>query len=139
MDVVVGLLVLAVFGLVVGALGRLAVPGPDPMPLWTTVLLGVVGAFIGGALGYALLGDAGSLLGAVVVAALLVIAYRRIFQRRGVTGPESKRRPTRGLGIRRRTRDQQIAELAQLRDEGVLTEEEYQAKRSRLLAGGRES
>ena len=26
-------------GLVIGALGRLAVPGPDPMPIWVTVLL----------------------------------------------------------------------------------------------------
>lgn len=135
MEVVAGILALALFGLVIGALGRLAVPGPDPMPLWTTVLLGVVGAFVGGGLGYAVLGDAGSFLGAVVVATLLVIGYRRFFQRRGVTGPESRRNPIRGFGIRRRTRDQQIAELAQLRDEGVLSEEEYQSKRSALLAG----
>jgi uncharacterized membrane protein YeaQ/YmgE (transglycosylase-associated protein family) len=135
MDVVFAILGLAVFGLVIGALGRLAVPGPDPMPLWTTVLLGVVGAIVGGGIGYALIDEAGYFLGAVVFAALLVIAYRRVFQRRGVTGPESKRRPMRGFGIRRRTRDRQIAELAQLRDEGVLSEDEYQAKRSRLIAG----
>ncbi len=135
MDVVVALLGLALGGLIVGALGRLAVPGPDPMPLWTTVLLGVAGAFVGGGAGYALFGEAGYFLGAVIVAALLVIGYRRFFQRRGVTGPESRRRPTRGFGIRRRGRDDQIAELAQLRDEGVLTEEEYQAKRAQLLAG----
>ena len=135
MELVVGLLLLALGGLIIGALGRLAVPGPDPMPLWTTILLGVVGAFLGGAIGYWLLGDAGTFLGAVVVAALLVIGYRRIFQRRGVTGPESRRRPTRGFGIRRRGRDQQIAELAQLRDEGVLSEDEFQAKRAQLLGG----
>lgn len=135
MDVVVGLLAIALGGLIIGALGRLAVPGPDPMPLWTTILLGVVGAFLGGAIGKALFGDAGMFLGAVVVAALLVIGYRRIFQRRGVTGPESRRRPSRGFGIRRRTRDQQIAELAQLRDEGVLSEDEFQAKRAQLLGG----
>jgi len=134
-DIVLGLLGLALGGLVIGALGRLAVPGPDPMPLWTTVLLGVVGAIVGGTAGYALIGEAGYFLGAVIVAALLVIGYRRVFQKRGVTGPESKRRPVRGLGIRRRTRDQQIAELAQLRDEGVLSEDEYEAKRTRLLSG----
>jgi uncharacterized membrane protein YeaQ/YmgE (transglycosylase-associated protein family) len=135
MDVGLAILGLAVGGLAIGALGRLAVPGPDPMPLWTTVVLGIVGAFIGGGLGYAIGDVTGFYLGAVVVAALLVIGYRRVFQKRGVTGPESRRRPMRGFGIRRRTRDQQIAELAQLRDEGVLSEEEYQAKRSRLLAG----
>ena len=134
MDVVVGILGLALAGLVVGALGRLAVPGPDPMPLWTTILLGIGGAIVGGAAGYALIGEAGYFLGAVIVAALLVIGYRRVFQRRGVTGPESRRRPSRGFGIRRRTRDQQIAELAQLRDEGVLSEDEFQAKRAALLA-----
>lgn len=126
---------LALGGLVIGALGRLAVPGPDPMPLWTTVLLGVVGAIVGGTAGYALLGEAGYFLGAIVMATLLVIGYRRFFQKRGVTGPESRRRPMRGFGIRRRTRDQQIAELAQLRDEGVLTEDEFQAKRANLIAG----
>ena len=134
MDVVVGILGLALAGLTVGALGRLAVPGPDPMPLWTTILLGIAGAIVGGAAGYALVGQAGYFLGAVVVAALLVIGYRRVFQKRGVTGPESRRRPSRGFGIRRRTRDQQIAELAQLRDEGVLSEDEFQAKRAALLA-----
>jgi uncharacterized membrane protein YeaQ/YmgE (transglycosylase-associated protein family) len=134
MDVVAAILGLALGGLVIGALGRLAVPGPDPMPIWTTILLGVVGAIVGGGAGYALVGRAGYFLGAIIFAALLVIGYRRVFQKRGVTGPESRRRPVRGFGIRRRTRDQQIAELAQLRDEGVLTESEFQAKRTDLLA-----
>jgi uncharacterized membrane protein YeaQ/YmgE (transglycosylase-associated protein family) len=133
-DVVAAILGLALGGLIIGALGRLAVPGPDPMPLWTTIVLGVVGAIVGGTAGYALLGEAGYFLGAIVMATLLVIGYRRAFQKRGVTGPESRRRPIRGFGVRRRTRDQQIAELALLRDEGVLTEDEYRAKRSDLLA-----
>jgi len=50
-DVVAGLLGLALGGLVIGALGRLAVPGPDPMPLWTTILLGIGGAIVGGTAG----------------------------------------------------------------------------------------
>ena len=135
MDVVAAILGLALGGLVIGALGRLAVPGPDPMPLWTTILLGIGGARVGGGVGYVLIGEAGYFLGAIVFAAILVIAYRRIFQKRGITGPEARRRPSRGFGIRRRTRDQQIAELAQLRDEGVLSEQEFQAKRSELLSG----
>ncbi len=135
MDVVLGLLLIAVIGLVIGALGRLAVPGPDPMPLWTTVLLGIAGSILGAVVGYYVIGESLWFLAAIVFAALLVIGYRRVFQKRGVTGPASKRRPMRGFGIKRRTRDQQIAELAQLRDEGVLSEEEYQAKRSRLIAG----
>jgi uncharacterized membrane protein YeaQ/YmgE (transglycosylase-associated protein family) len=79
-------------GLVIGALGRLAVPGPDPMPIWLTILFGVVGAFVGGALAIALgFGGAGGVvLFSVGVATLIVIAYRRIVQRRTVTGPGSR-------------------------------------------------
>jgi uncharacterized membrane protein YeaQ/YmgE (transglycosylase-associated protein family) len=95
-EVLAAILGLALGGLIIGALGRLAVPGPDPMPLWTTVLLGVAGAFIGGGIGYALVGGAGYFLGAVIFAALLVIAYRRIFQKRGITGPDARRGPTAG-------------------------------------------
>jgi uncharacterized membrane protein YeaQ/YmgE (transglycosylase-associated protein family) len=95
-------LVLLVQGLVVGALGRLAIPGPDPMPWWLTLAIGLIGSIVGGALGYAVAGESGAFLGAVVAAALLIVLYRRVVQRRGITGPEAKRRPTRGFGLRRR-------------------------------------
>jgi uncharacterized membrane protein YeaQ/YmgE (transglycosylase-associated protein family) len=79
-------------GLVIGALGRLAVPGPDPMPVWLTILFGLVGAFVGGALAIALGfgGPGGVLVFSVGVATVVVIAYRRIVQRRSVTGPGSR-------------------------------------------------
>jgi uncharacterized membrane protein YeaQ/YmgE (transglycosylase-associated protein family) len=38
-------------GLLIGALGRLALPGPDPMGIGTTILVGIGGAFIGGIAG----------------------------------------------------------------------------------------
>ena len=37
-----------VFGLVVGALARFLVPGPDPMGMIGTILLGVAGSLVGG-------------------------------------------------------------------------------------------
>jgi uncharacterized membrane protein YeaQ/YmgE (transglycosylase-associated protein family) len=79
-------------GLIIGALGRLAVPGPDPMPLWLTILFGVVGAFVGGGLAIVLgfSGPFGILALSVGVATVIVIAYRRIVQRRSVTGPGSR-------------------------------------------------
>jgi uncharacterized membrane protein YeaQ/YmgE (transglycosylase-associated protein family) len=79
-------------GLLIGALGRLAVPGPDPMPLWLTILFGVIGAFVGGGLAIALGfgGPYGVLAFSVGVATVIVIAYRRIVQRRSVTGPGSR-------------------------------------------------
>jgi uncharacterized membrane protein YeaQ/YmgE (transglycosylase-associated protein family) len=80
-------------GLVVGALGRLAVPGRDPMPLWLTVLIGIVGAIVGGVVAVAIgLGLGGVFVLSVLAATLIVIAYRRIVQKRTVTGPGSRLR-----------------------------------------------
>ena len=44
-------LMIALSGLVIGALARWIVPGPDPMSIGRTILLGLVGSIIGGALG----------------------------------------------------------------------------------------
>ena len=136
------LLSLALGGLVVGGMARLAVPGPDPMPVWLTVVVGLVGVFVGGGLGFALAAETGAFLGAIVFATLVVIAYRRVVQKRGVTGPEAMRRPTRGLGVRRAVppavNGDDVADLleklAALRDAGVLTGDEFEAKRRQILA-----
>jgi uncharacterized membrane protein YeaQ/YmgE (transglycosylase-associated protein family) len=81
---------LVLVGLVVGALGRLAVPGKDPMPIWVTILVGLVGAFAGGAIAVAIGLDAGWIfILSVLVATLIVIVYRRIVHKRTVTGPRS--------------------------------------------------
>lgn len=77
-------LALLITGLVAGALARLLVPGRDPMSLFATILLGVVGSFIGGFLGYALFGrDAadGALqpagfVGSVIGAIVALLVYR---------------------------------------------------------------
>lgn len=47
---VVGILSALIVGLVVGALGRLVVPGKQSIPIWLTMLIGVVAALIGTAL-----------------------------------------------------------------------------------------
>jgi uncharacterized membrane protein YeaQ/YmgE (transglycosylase-associated protein family) len=89
-------------GFIIGALARWAVPGPDPMPIWLTILFGVVGSFVGGGLAAAIFGadqDSGSvfaiLLGSIFASTLLVIAYRRFVQHRPITGPEAYRPPER--------------------------------------------
>ena len=51
------LLVTALFGLFIGALGRLSLPGPDPMGLLATMAIGVVATFAASLAVYALLGD----------------------------------------------------------------------------------
>jgi uncharacterized membrane protein YeaQ/YmgE (transglycosylase-associated protein family) len=78
-------------GLVIGALGRLAVPGPDPIPIWLTILIGIVGSIVGGAVALMLgFGVGGVFVLSVAAATLIVIAYRRIVQKRTVTGPGAK-------------------------------------------------
>lgn len=42
------LIITGLFGLFIGALGRLALPGPDPMSLWLTMLIGVVATWLSG-------------------------------------------------------------------------------------------
>jgi uncharacterized membrane protein YeaQ/YmgE (transglycosylase-associated protein family) len=90
MDIFVFLLLLAVSGLIVGALARLAVPGPDPMSIWATIALGIGGSLIGGVVAQLLgLENAGIIL-MVIGATLVLILYRRFVQGRPITGPGAR-------------------------------------------------
>ena len=92
-------------GLIVGALARLAVPGPDPMPWWLTIGFGVLGSVVGSMVVVAMVGEPRGgeegviFLASVAAATLAIIGYRRFVQRRGITGPAAKKRPTRGFGL----------------------------------------
>jgi uncharacterized membrane protein YeaQ/YmgE (transglycosylase-associated protein family) len=78
------LLYLLVIGIVAGFLARLLVPGRDPMGFWATVLLGVVGSFVGGFLGYVLFGkdfdegalQASGIIGSIIGAVIALLVYR---------------------------------------------------------------
>ena len=59
---------LVIAGLIVGGLGRLVHPGPDPIPIWLTLVIGLVSAIVAGIL---ISGVLGFIL-AVLIAALLV-------------------------------------------------------------------
>jgi uncharacterized membrane protein YeaQ/YmgE (transglycosylase-associated protein family) len=90
------LIYMLVVGIVAGFLARLLVPGRDPMGFWATVVLGVVGSFIGGFLGYVLFGkdlDEGALqasgvIGSIIGAVVALLIYRAMSgsRRRGVLG-----------------------------------------------------
>jgi uncharacterized membrane protein YeaQ/YmgE (transglycosylase-associated protein family) len=74
----------ALFGLVVGAIAKVAFPGPDPGGIIVTALLGLVGAMVGTFVGRALWGGADysagwitSILGAIVILAI----YRAVKKR----------------------------------------------------------
>jgi len=96
-----------VLGFAVGGLARWAVPGPDPMPAWLTIFIGLTGSLVGGGITAAIVGTStrgdlfATVMASIGIAALLVIAYRRFVQQRPVTGPEAMRLPTRGFGIPR--------------------------------------
>ena len=47
----------AIFGLIVGAIARFLLPGKQSMSIWMTMLLGVVGSFVGGGLAYLIFGS----------------------------------------------------------------------------------
>src|SRR2546427_241990 len=104
------LIFLAIWGLAAGALARWAVPGPDPMGAFGTIALGLGGSVVGGGIAAALLhadrdvskSDYFTISLASIVATIgFVIAYRRFVQKRPITGPEARKQPTRGWGLRR--------------------------------------
>lgn len=69
---------LVLTGLIVGALGRLAIPGPNPMSIGATILVGLGGALLGGLVGGLLFGrNGGGVILAVLGAALIVWLLER--------------------------------------------------------------
>jgi uncharacterized membrane protein YeaQ/YmgE (transglycosylase-associated protein family) len=75
-----GILAWIVFGLVVGVIAKLLMPGRDPGGFIVTILLGVAGALLGGFLGRALgfyqPGEPAGFLMSVLGAILLLFLYR---------------------------------------------------------------
>ena len=84
-----------------GALARFAVPGPDPMPAWLTILIGLVGTLIGAGIVFAAVGQDPAWVGIAgfLVSIALVVAYRRFVQKRALWGPDAYRFPERGVGV----------------------------------------
>lgn len=85
MSILVFLIALVVGGLIIGALARLALPGPDPMSIPATILLGIGGSLVGGVVARLLFGTGGGLIFAVLGAILLLYLYRRFVQKRPLT------------------------------------------------------
>lgn len=84
MELIILVIAFAVTGLIVGALGRLAIPGPNPMSIGMTIVVGIAGSFLGGLVGQLVFGRAGGLLLAVLGAALIVWLMQRNQTRRGI-------------------------------------------------------
>lgn len=138
-------------GLWTGALARLAIPGPDPMPIWLTLAIGLTGSIVGAVVGKSISNDNGVVISFLSFgfAMALVAAYRRFVQRRPIFGPGALAFPERGLGVEQtRERLQKLgldpnalrpdparleqarleAMLKELHRAGVLTDEELADK-----------
>ena len=92
-----GILGWIVLGLLAGAIAKAIMPGDDPGGIIVTMLIGIVGAIVGGLIASALdIGevdeffDIGTWLIAIAGSLLLLVAYRAITSRRGNDGPLSR-------------------------------------------------
>ena len=83
-----GILGWILFGLIVGIVAKLMMPGRDPGGIILTMLLGIIGAVIGGVLGRALglyqPGEPAGLLMSIVGAIGVLALYRAVARRRVV-------------------------------------------------------
>jgi uncharacterized membrane protein YeaQ/YmgE (transglycosylase-associated protein family) len=83
-NLIVFLIILIAGGYIVGGLARWALPGPDPMPWYSTVALGIGGSIVGGFIGAAIVGRPGGLIFAFIGAVILLGLYRKYVQHRPV-------------------------------------------------------
>jgi uncharacterized membrane protein YeaQ/YmgE (transglycosylase-associated protein family) len=148
-------LAILISGFLTGALARLAIPGPDPMPIWLTVAIGLVGSITGAVIGKAISHNNGFVISFLSfgVAMALVAGYRRFVQKRPIFGAGALAFPERGIGVdQTRERMQRLgvdlkalrpdraklerarleAMLHELHRAGVLTDEELAEKLSGL-------
>jgi uncharacterized membrane protein YeaQ/YmgE (transglycosylase-associated protein family) len=152
-------LVLAILfsGFFTGALARFAIPGPDPMPIWLTIAIGLAGSIVGAVVGKEISHGNGYVVSftSFGVAISLVAAYRHYVQKRPVFGPGARAFPERGIGVEhQRERLQKLgvdpnvfapdpkqferarldALLVELHRAGVLDDDELAEKRAALDA-----
>jgi uncharacterized membrane protein YeaQ/YmgE (transglycosylase-associated protein family) len=81
---------LIIIGLIAGAIARLLVPGRQDISIAATILLGIVGSFIGGFLGYLLFhkdGDEGffqpsGIIGSIIGSVIALLIWQAVGKRR---------------------------------------------------------
>ena len=81
-----GLLIWLIIGLIAGGIARALVPGPDPMGLLGTLVLGLAGSLVGGFLGNLLVDgrvdvEASGIFGSIIGAVVALLVYRAVSSR----------------------------------------------------------
>jgi uncharacterized membrane protein YeaQ/YmgE (transglycosylase-associated protein family) len=84
-----GIIGFLIVGLIAGFIARALVPGPDPMGWLGTIVLGIVGSFVGGTLAALIFGgtlelSATGIIGSIVGAIIVLLIWRAMGGRRGV-------------------------------------------------------
>jgi uncharacterized membrane protein YeaQ/YmgE (transglycosylase-associated protein family) len=156
--VLASVVMIMLFGFITGSLARWAVPGPDPMPVWLTVAIGLAGSAAGGGLAIGIWGKGTQGIGifAFLGSVLLVVAYRRFVQKRPAYGPDAYKFPERGVGIERyqqrrermedmlrqaqaeqtqqaeASEEANLQKLRDLHEAGILTDDEFEQKKAQI-------
>ncbi len=78
-----GLIVFLIVGLIAGFIARALVPGPDPMGWLGTMILGIIGSFVGGTLAALIFGgtldiSAAGLIGSVIGSIIVLLIWRAV-------------------------------------------------------------
>ena len=90
----IGLIVsLIIIGLIAGALARLLVPGRQHISIPMTILIGLIGSFVGGFLGYAIFHhdkqqgalQPSGILGSVIGAVIVLLVYTKLINTNATT------------------------------------------------------
>ncbi len=90
MDILWMVISWSIFGLIVGAIARLLVPGRQSMSLVATILLGIIGSFVGGFLGSLLFGgeiplrNPAGWIGGIIGAVIALLIFMRMSTSRAV-------------------------------------------------------
>jgi uncharacterized membrane protein YeaQ/YmgE (transglycosylase-associated protein family) len=91
-DFMIGFIVsIILIGIVAGYVARLLVPGRDPLSFVQTIVLGVIGSFVGGFLGYVLFDkdldegglQASGVIGSIIGAVIVLLIYNATLGGRG--------------------------------------------------------
>ena len=91
---ILSLIALIIVGLIAGFVARALLPGDDSMSVAKTIVLGMVGSFVGGFIGFLIFGadidegavQASGLVGSIVGAVIALVVYRVAVQKRPAFG-----------------------------------------------------